>query len=82
MLFELITQKPIAERSLYDRSYIVAIQTVGNTYFISAKEAEMSRDAKQLEEFIKDTLKDLKIAYISLKLVNAKRMVELQPQDA
>ena len=76
MLFELITHSPLDERVLYDRSKVVAVSISSNRYFISNIEAEMSRDAAQLEMFLKQTLSSLKIAYVSLKLINAKRMVK------
>ena len=69
MLFELITEIPLNTRVLYDRTHITAIETGDNTYAISHEEIETNPVLDQLEEFIRETLKDLNIEYLSLNLI-------------
>ncbi|MEK7457904.1 MAG: hypothetical protein AAB612_00210 [Patescibacteria group bacterium] len=79
MLFELTTNERIDAQELYGRTRIIAVAINGSKFILSCAEAEAHRNEQQLEEFMIKTLTDLHITYQSLKLVNAKRMADLQP---
>ncbi len=70
MLFELITESPLNIRAFYERTHITAIETGDNTYTISHREIETNPGVDQLEEFIRITLTELNIGYLSLKLLD------------
>ena len=79
MRFELITVNPIDTQWLYEATHIQALQIGDNRYSISDDDAETHRNVQELERYIQHILRDLKVAYVSLTLLSAERMVELQP---